>query len=143
MVQEQLIRSIYDAINSHDLNKFTSFFSADGQFKDISSEKVFRGKNEIRGMAEGWLKAFPDMKLQVSSIIGNGDSYSVELSLLGTHTGPLSGPEGEITATGKKVTVPSCDVFRLKNGKIYSLNCYFAANILMKQLGVLSMQRAA
>jgi len=137
MMQEQAIRSFYNAVNAHDVPKILSCFTDEGQFNDKSTEQIFRGRNEIRGMIEVWLKGLPDMKLQVSNIIGDGDIYCVELSLLGTHNGPLGGPGGEISATGKRVNVPSCDVIRLKNGKIQSLNCYFASTVLLGQIGAM------
>lgn len=143
MAQEQIIRSFYAALNSRDLGKFTSHFSDDGQFKDMSSGRIYRGKNEIRTMAEGWLKAFPDMRLELSSVIESGDVCCAELSMVGTHTGPLTGPQGEIPATGKKVNVPSCDTIRLRNGKVQSVNCYFSATVLLDQIGVTPSRLAA
>ena len=143
MAQEQLIRSFYDAVNSQDFERFTSFFADDGQFKDVSSDHVYRGKSEIRGMAEKWVKALPDMKFQLSNVIGSNDVFCVELSLVGTHKGPLDGPQGVIPASGKKVNVPACDVIRFRNGKIQSLNCYFAATILLNQIGAMPSRQAA
>ncbi|MGK5082722.1 ester cyclase [Bdellovibrionota bacterium FG-1] len=143
MNQEQLVRSFYDAMNSHNFEKFTSFFSDDGQFKDVSTDHVYRGKAEIRKMAEGWLKALPDMKFQVSNVIGSGDVLCAELSLVGTQTGPMQSPQGLLPASGKKINVPSCDIIRLKNGKIESLSCYYAATILLNQIGAASVKRAA
>lgn len=135
MAQEQLIRSMYDAVNKHDVEKFVSFFNEDAQFKDVSTGHVFHGRSEIRDMINGWLKTFPDMNLRVSEIFGTGDKLVTELTLTGTHKGELELPEETIPASGKQVTVPSADVFRLKNDKIQSVNCYFAATVLMDQIG--------
>lgn len=141
MAQEQLVRSLYEAINTHNLQKFVSMFTDDGQFTDISSGKVYRGKDEIRGMMAGWLKAFPDVKINVSNILGSGDVYSVEFSVNGTHMGPLGEGENEIPASGKKINVPSVDVIHLKKEKIQSLNCYLAATIMMEQIGAMPSHR--
>lgn len=143
MAQDQFIRSIYETVNSHNPQKFSALFTEDAKFIDKSSERIFKGRKQIEGMLEGWFKAFPDMKLQVSNIIGSGNTYCAELSVVGTHNGPLSGPSGEVPATGKKVNAPSCDVITLKNGKIQSLNCYFESAIMMNQLGLTSGKRAA
>jgi steroid delta-isomerase-like uncharacterized protein len=143
MAQEQFIRSLYDAVNRKDLEKFVSFFSDDAQFNDVSASHVYRGRTEIRGMAENWLKALPDMKLQISNIIGTGDVCCVEVTLVGTHNGPLTLPQGSIPASGKKVSVPACDVIRLRNGKVQSYNCYFAATVLLNQIGAMPTQLAA
>ena len=53
----------------------------------------------------------------------SGDVVIVELSLNGTHRGPLELPVGTIPPTGKEIHAPCCDVFHLVNGKsdIFSL----------------------
>lgn len=143
MAQEQLVRSMYEAATRHDLDKFVSCFSDDAEFKDMSSGHVYRGKEGIRGMAQSWMKAFPDLKLQVTNFVGNGDLCSVELSVLGTQTGPFIRPEGEIPPSGKKVNAPSCDMIRIRNGKIQSIHCYFATSVLMSQIGMTPASAAA
>ena len=67
----------------------------------------------------------------------------VELSLNGTHKGPLALPAGTIPATGKEIHAPCCDVFHLENGRVKSFHCYAAATILMGQLRVLGNLQAA
>jgi ketosteroid isomerase-like protein len=60
----------------------------------------------------------------------------VELSLNGTHKGPLELPAGTIPPTNKTMQTPCCDVFKIENGKIKSFHCYTAATILLGQLGI-------
>jgi hypothetical protein len=67
----------------------------------------------------------------------------VELTLNGTHKGPLALPAGNIPATNKVMSTPCCDVFHLENGKVKSFHCYTAATILLGQLGVLENLSAA
>jgi hypothetical protein len=67
----------------------------------------------------------------------------VELTLNGTHKGPLALPFGNIPATNKAMSTPCCDVFHLENGKVKSFHCYTAATILFGQLGVLENLSAA
>ena len=44
--------------------------------------------------------------------------------------------QGQLVGFG--MDAPCCDVFRLKNGKIESFNCYPSGTIILGQLGVLS-----
>jgi steroid delta-isomerase-like uncharacterized protein len=143
MNNEALIRSFYESVASRNLDQVLSFFSDDAQFRNIGSEEVFRGKGEIRGMVDRWMKAFPDGKFQIQRLIGNGDLCAVEFSFVGTHQGTLSGKMGDIPATGKKVNVPSVDVLTLKNEKIQSLNCYFSGTVLLNQIGAMPGVKAA
>lgn len=135
MANEQTIRSYYETTSKHDAKKFADLFTEDAVFNDKSTGQVFRGREEIRGMIEGWYNAFSDFKLKADKIMGSGDNFTVELTATGTHDGELSGPGGDIPASGKKVTVPSCDVIQLKGDKIQSLNCYYAAPVLLSQIG--------
>jgi ketosteroid isomerase-like protein len=67
----------------------------------------------------------------------------VQLTLNGTHKGPLALPAGTIPATGKKMSTPCCDVFKIRDGKVASFDCYTAATILLGQIGVLGNLGAA
>jgi steroid delta-isomerase-like uncharacterized protein len=140
---QQFVQGFYDSISNRDMNQFLAFFNDDAQFRVMSSEDTYRGKNEIREMAEEWLNAFPDGKFQVQKVFGSGDSIGVETTFVGTHQGPLQGPMGEIPATGKRVNVPASDMITLKNGKIQSINCYMAGMVMMSQIGAMPQQKAA
>jgi predicted ester cyclase len=82
--------------------------------------------------------AFPDMKLTVEDMIGEGDKVVVRGAFSGTHQGELFG----IPATGKKVAQTTLIIFRLAKGEI--VEGWYAANdlILMQQLGVIPMPQA-
>nr|WP_285547119.1 ester cyclase [Dyadobacter frigoris] len=69
-------------------------------------------------------------------IVEAENTVVVELSLNGTHKGPLQLPSGTIPATEKTMQTPCCDVFKIENGKIKSFHYYTATTIFLKQLGV-------
>jgi hypothetical protein len=58
--------------------------------------------------------------------------------LFGTHDGLLQLPFGELSATGKKMDAPCCDVFTLENGKVKRFDCYPEGSIIFAQLRVLN-----
>jgi ketosteroid isomerase-like protein len=96
----------------------------------------YRGEELSRPM-DIYGTAFPDMHRELYDLYVTGDVVVVELSLNGTHRGPLVLPAGTIPATGNEMHAPCCDVFHLKDGKITSFHCYTAATIIFAQLGVL------
>ncbi len=67
----------------------------------------------------------------------SGDVVVVELALQGTHGGPLWLPQGILPPTGNRMDAPSCDVFRLKNGRIQVFDCYPSGTVILAQQGVL------
>lgn len=139
---EQVIRALYQAAEVQDSKKFASLFTDDGVFNDVSAGVKYRGK-DLGRVVDIYAAAFPDMHRELYDLYEIGEVIVVELSLNGTHKGPLALPAGIIPATGKEMHAPCCDVFRLKDGKVQSFNCYTAATIMMGQLGVLSNLGAA
>ncbi|WNG19774.1 nuclear transport factor 2 family protein [Cystobacter fuscus] len=139
---EQVIRALYEAAEVQDVEKFVSLFAEDGYFYDVSAGRKYRGQ-EIGRTVEIYATAFPDMHRALDKFYVTGDVVVVELSLNGTHRGPLELPVGTIPATGKEIHAPCCDVFHLKDGKVQSFHCYTAATILLGQLEVLTNLEAA
>lgn len=83
--------------------------------------------------------AFPDMKLTVEDMIGEGDKVVVRGAFSGTHQGELFG----IPATGKKVAQTTLMIFRLAKGEIVE-GWYATDNLsMMQQLGVIPAPQAA
>lgn len=141
---EQAIRSLYALAegNAKDTFKFVSMFTDDGYFYDVAAGKKYFGR-DIGVTVDVYGAAFPDMHRELYSLRSFGDHVLAELSLNGTHKGDLVIPAGTIPSTGKVMRAPCCDVFRLKDGKVFSFHCYVAVPILLEQLGVFMNLQAA
>ena len=139
---EEVIRGLYLAAEVKDVKQFVSLFTEDGYFYDVSAGKKYYGE-ELRLTVDIYAEAFPDMHRALEQVYVTGDVVVVELSLNGTHKGPLALPAGTIPATGKEIHTPCCDVFHLRDSKVESFHCYTAATILFAQLGVLENLAAA
>lgn len=138
---EQLIRKVYQLAEEKKIKEFVDMFTEDGVFYDASVGKEYRGA-EIGRTVEVYAKAFPDMHRELYSFYVIGDTVCVELSLNGTHKGPLALPMGTIPATGKKMSTPCSDVFHIENGKVKVFHCYPEGTILLEQIGVLENLKA-
>ena len=141
---EKLVRSLYAVAETQDSKLFTSLFTEDGYFYDVSAGVKYYGK-EIGKTVDIYATAFPDMHRDLIDIYVKDDEnlVIVELTLNGTHKGPLELPVGIIPATGKVMQTPCCDVFHIENGKVKSFHCYTAGTIMFGQLGVLGNLSAA
>jgi ketosteroid isomerase-like protein len=135
-LNEKVIRELYEAAEVQDVERFVSLFAPDGYFWDVSAGARYFG-NDIGRTVSIYAEAFPDMHRALDKFYVAGDVVVVELSLNGTHRGPLSLPAGTIQPTDKEIHAPCCDVFHLKDGKVTSFHCYTAATILLGQLDVL------
>lgn len=141
---EQIIRALYAAAeaNAKDTPKFVSMFAENGYFYDVGAGAKYYG-DEIGNPVDIYAAAFPDMHRELYDLHVIGDVVVVELSLNGTHNGPLHLPAGTILPTHNEIHVPCCDVFHLENGKVTSFHCYVAVPVLLAQLGVFANLEAA
>ena len=126
----------------NDVKKFVSLFAENGYFYDVSAAKKYYGK-DLGRVVETYHAAFPDMHRELDEMYVVEDMVIVQLSLNGTHKGPLQLPIGSIPATGKKISTPCADYFKLKNGKVEYFHCYTAATVLLTQIGVIGNIGAA
>jgi hypothetical protein len=133
---EEIIRNLYKVAELKDVSGFVNLFTKDGYFYDVSAGQKYYGQ-DIGKTVEIYAQAFPDMHRELYDLYTSGDRVIVELSLNGTHKGPLALPAGTLPATGNEIHAPCCDVFFLESGKVKSFHCYTAATILLGQLGVL------
>jgi len=134
---EKAIRKAYEVAENKDVAGWVNCFTKDGTFTDESIGVTYRGPNELGRTVGIYATAFPDMHRELYHFYLDGDTVIVELALQGTHKGPLAMPQGTVAPTGKRMDAPCCDVFRLKNGKIQSFNCYPSGTVILAQLGVL------
>jgi hypothetical protein len=62
----------------------------------------------------------PDAKAIVGQTYEVGDVVIVEGRFVGTHTGPLATPDGDVEPTGASVDLRFADVSKVRDGKIIS-----------------------
>jgi ketosteroid isomerase-like protein len=137
---EAAVRNAYQVAERKDYSGWVNCFTEDGTFTDESIGATYRGK-ELSRPVEVYAAAFPDMHRELYRFFVDGDTVIVELALQGKQKGPLKLPLGTIQPTGKRMDAPCCDVFRLKNGKIQSFDCYPSGTVILTQLGVLQISK--
>lgn len=141
---EKTVRELYRTAEVKDIKAFISLFTTDGYFWDVSAGVKYYSQ-DIGKTVEIYARAFPDMHRELLQVFVKDDEnvVIVELTLKGTHKGPLALPAGEIPASNNVMNAPCCDVFYLENGKVKAFHCYTAGTIILGQLGALSNLSAA
>jgi len=94
--------------------------------------QVRKGPEAGLAISQMFATAFPDGKIEIQKITATGDTAIVEFIGRGTHTGDLMG----ISPTGRQVSIPVCEVYELRDGKIYAERQYMDMLVMMQQLGV-------
>lgn len=145
VTNEEAIRHLYHVAEAatEDLDAFALCYADDGKFVDMSSGFSLRGRDEVWKTVSIFSTAFPDMHREIHRLDVVGDIVYVELTLHGTHDGPLNLPIGTIAPTGKTMSAPCLDVFFLKDGEVTLFNCYIESTVMFAQLGVLMNLQAA
>ncbi len=115
-VTEDFLQSFAEAFNAHDLNAIMAHMTEDCVFEasagpDVDGEK-FSGQAQVRKAFESVFETFPDARWNNSRHFISGDRGLSEWTFTGTRK------------DGTKVEVTGCDVFTLRDGKIFIKNSY-------------------
>src|SRR5262249_31585975 len=85
----------------------------------------------FRDFTEHVLQAFPDLKVNIDSIVAEGDQVVVRWTATGTHQNEFLGTP----PTGRKVPMTTVDIFTLKNGKIVGVQSHPDTGGVLHALG--------
>jgi predicted ester cyclase len=129
---EKIVRDMYDAWNAKDLDRSASHAHADARMTNVP----FGAAVGFREYIENWARAFPDGKIELHSLVVQGDKAVAEFTGRGTHTGTLKGPTGELPATQRRVELKCVEIHSFRGGKLAEGRVYFDAFSLFTQLGV-------
>ena len=138
-----LIRSVYEAWNERDFDRQAEAMAPDVTITMMGTGEVLQGPDGSRKYSTMWANAFPDGRLTLDTVAGDGDTVVVEFTGRGTHTGTLETSMGSIPATGRSVTLHFCDVLTMRDGLITSQHSYMDTGSMMAQLGLASQEAAA
>jgi steroid delta-isomerase-like uncharacterized protein len=126
----------WELFEAGDLDRLPEVSAADVDIIQPGGIRL-RGPEQLRPVLEIYRLAFPDLRHEVVSSVETDDAVAMELRILGTNTGPVRLPTGEIPATGKPFVWESVDIVRVKGGKIASWHTYFDQVPFLVQLGLM------
>ncbi len=118
---------------SHDLPKLMPLFADNVVYEDTAVHTVLHGKDELRGFAASWFKAFPDLSFALTSTVIAGDRAAVAWQVTGTQRGDMPG----MPASNKAANVAGVSLMECADGKIIHNVDYWDMATTMRQLGFL------
>jgi predicted ester cyclase len=124
------------AFNAHDEKALRTLIAPNATFTAPGDVRL-EGKEAVLGYTYGWLKAFPDARINITNELVSGPWVVQEFIFEGTHTAPLTGPMGTIQATHRKVSGRSVSITRYENDLQVETRLYFDMVQLLSQLGVM------
>ncbi len=130
---KDVVRNFYNWYGvQHNVEACESLFDA----TTFKIEEPSMGKLDLNGYKQlgmDFLKAFPDLKINILSIVAEGDQVAVLSRATGTQKAPIMG----IPATGKMIDYMGTEFWTLKNGKIVWCKALNDNLTFMQQLGVI------
>ena len=96
----------------------------------------FRGRDQVLGFLRGYWDAFPDARLEIARLIGEGSLAAAEGLIIGTHTGVLRTPNGDVPPTGRAVKIRWMSLYEVRGESIAAEHLYFDQSEFMTQLGL-------
>ena len=133
----ELVRWSFEQLNRHDVSGLRELWSAD--VVERFPDRTCRSIDEVERYFQDTFAALPDLRLEVVSIVEQGDDVFARWRLTGTHQGPVQGIEG----TGKPIELDGIDHFVLRDGRIVSNFVVFDQMQYSRQLGILPAQDSA
>ena len=116
---QDIVAGFYDDFNRGDISEALSAFAEDLETTDPGMGTV-HGIEPFREYLDTFKRAMPDAKAIVGQTYEVGDVVIVEGRFVGTHTGPLATPDGDVEPTGASVDLRFADVSKVRDGKIIS-----------------------
>ena len=135
-----LIMRWVEAANEHDVEKIAETLHEDYEY-DFSNT-LYKGKENAIKSWTVFFEGIPDVKFEVQQIIAEGEFVVARLRMTGTQTGPLvfEGYDSNkpFPASNKKIDVPTCSVYLIKDGKILKLIRYWDSATMLRQLSIIN-----
>jgi ketosteroid isomerase-like protein len=131
-----LVAGFYRDFDAGDIDAALSACSEELETVDPGMGTVY-GIDPFREYLQTFKRAMPDAGAIVEQLYETGDSVIVEGRFVGTHTGPLATPDGDIDPTGASVDLRFADVSRVVAGRIVSYHTYYDQLDLLTQLGLM------
>ena len=101
-------------------------------YTDNSRGLKLNSRDKFLEWTEAWAKAFSDGQITNPEYIDAGDIVVARFTTEGTNDGPF----GELKATGRRMSLPFCEISQFdKQGRIVSGGCYYDQYTLLTQLG--------
>jgi len=126
-------RRYFDLQSNGDVEGALGLFAPDARFIAPFGELPL--PEGVRGYLQGFQVSFPGNGFEVTNVIEQGEQVAIEGYWIGTHSGPMTLPDGsEMAPTNKRVRAPFVTVFQVRDGTIREHRGYWDMAGFMAQL---------
>ena len=135
---ERFVTDVGRTLAARDWDGYGQLFAEDLIMQAPGLPGPTRGREARVAMIRAFFEAFPDGRVELQRMFGEGDWGCVEAYFEGTNTGPLTGPGGrQMPPTNRRARLPYCMVVRFDGSLVGELSEYFDQVGLLAQLGLM------
>jgi steroid delta-isomerase-like uncharacterized protein len=127
-----IVVRVYQHFDRGDLEALRALYADNVEM--ITPDEHVQGIDGAISLLRAIHTAFPDLRHELVSAIEDGDAIACEWRVTATHAGPLSGPEGEIPPTGKRIDLMLAEIVRISDGRIARSASYWDNAAMAMQL---------
>jgi steroid delta-isomerase-like uncharacterized protein len=137
MTPEGTVRSYWRAWSDHDLDRVLSLLAAAFVSRSSLSQGRPANKDLIARGFKMFMKALPDLREEIISVVAEGDSVACQVIETATFTGPMELPTGVVVPTNRAYTLPVGSFFRLDaDGLLVEQRTYWDTANWAQQIGI-------
>jgi predicted ester cyclase len=103
----------------------------------IAPGASIRGRDDVLAFIGAFWEAFPDGRLELSRILGEGSVAAAEGRFIGTHSGVFRTPTGDVPASGRVVDFRWMSAYEVRGDELASEHLFFDQVELLTQLGLM------
>ena len=130
-----VVRRLEEAYNTQDLDALDELIADDFVAHTPGSDQIPPGREGIKAAHQMSMAAFPDRRVEIEDIFGEGDLVVVRQRMTGTNRGGL--PWFGVPANDAKVDTENIQILRLEGGKVHESWGQINVPKMMVQLGVM------
>jgi steroid delta-isomerase-like uncharacterized protein len=128
----KVVRQMFDAWNAHDADRLVKLLDEKYMSESDTVPSPINGRDGARQFMLVYIKAFPDLHIDVTQSLAEGDFVVTRWTAKGTQRGELMG----IPPTNRRAITNGCSVNQIRAGKVIHEWLYWDTGHLLKQLGV-------
>jgi predicted ester cyclase len=130
--QKEVMKKVYSAFETGNTSELGNYFTNDVKEHTPDPSMKSTGIQMVKDQIELYHTAFPDTKIKINEIFGDGEKLTIYSTFTGTNTGSFMGS----TPTNKKVTVNGIEIVKFTDDKITDHWGVYDNMSMMMQLGL-------
>ena len=126
-------RRAHEAFNRRDWDGVIADFGPQAHYTDHARGVTVKSPQEfVDYLRDGWATSFTDARVTEVSYLDAGDHVVARFTGTGTQDGPL----GPLPASGKRISLPFCEILRYDDtGQVIAGELYYDQMTMLAQLG--------